>query len=239
MRNAVLTFIFFTFSFALGPWATMTGQVHSELNWKTIQTEHYRVHYHDGIEDIAQQGASIAEQVYPILIKQVGIETTPMIDIIFTTEDEIMNGYAMWTNQTFIWVDQNDAAIWLENGKWLYQVLSHELQHIMYFNAVKTWMPEPFSSMFSDTPGWFVEGLAEYFTEKYSLPFTLLSDTKGEVSKVYDAAGWFMPKRYTYIIDPNGKIVNVYTKFDISAHSTEIISFIKSLLIANPQATLN
>ena len=77
------------------------------------------------------------------------------------------------------------------------------------------------------------------FTEKYSLPFTLLSDTKGEVSKVYDAAGWFMPKRYTYIIDPNGKIVNVYTKFDISAHSTEIISFIKSLLIANPQTTLN
>ena len=77
------------------------------------------------------------------------------------------------------------------------------------------------------------------FTEKYSLPFTLLSDTRGDVSKVYDAAGWFMPKRYTYVIDPNGEIVNVYTKFDISAHSTEIISFIKSLLIANPQTTLN
>ncbi|MBC8312373.1 MAG: PD40 domain-containing protein [Candidatus Marinimicrobia bacterium] len=164
--KSLLIFILFTFSFALGPWQ-MTGQVHSELNWKTIQTEHYRVHYHDGIEAIAQQGASIAEQVHPILIKQVGIETTPMIDIIFTTEDEIMNGYAMWTNQTFIWVDQNDAAIWLENGKWLYQVLSHELQHIMFFNAVKTWMPEPWAWMFSDTPGWFVEGLAEYFTEKW------------------------------------------------------------------------
>ena len=86
MKNVLLTFIFFTFSFALGPWQ-QTGQVHSELNWKTIQTEHYRVHYHDGIEDIAQQGASIAEQVYLPLIKQVGIETTPMIDIIFTTED--------------------------------------------------------------------------------------------------------------------------------------------------------
>jgi len=166
-NNLFLIFILSTFSYALGPWATMTGQVHAELSWKTIQTEHYRVHYHNGIEAIAQQGASIAEQVYPTLIKQVGIESTPMIDIIFTTEDEIMNGYAMWTNQTFIWVDQNDAAIWLENGKWLYQVLSHELQHIMYFNTVKTWMPEPFSSIFSDTPGWFVEGLAEYMTEKW------------------------------------------------------------------------
>ena len=77
------------------------------------------------------------------------------------------------------------------------------------------------------------------FTEKYSLPFTLLSDTRGDVSKVYDAAGWFMPKRYTYIIDPNGEIVNVYTKFDISAHSTEIISSIKNISIAKSQAISN
>jgi len=77
------------------------------------------------------------------------------------------------------------------------------------------------------------------FTEKYSLPFTLLSDIKGKVSKVYDAAGWFMPKRYTYIIDPNGKIVNVYTKFDISTHSAEIISFIKSISKSNPQTISN
>ena len=67
------------------------------------------------------------------------------------------------------------------------------------------------------------------FTEKYSLPFILLSDIKGDVTKVYKAAGWFMPKRYTYIIDPLGKIVKVYTKFDISAHSEEIITFIQSI----------
>lgn len=67
------------------------------------------------------------------------------------------------------------------------------------------------------------------FTEKYSLPFTLLSDIKGDVTEAYKAAGWFMPKRYTYIIDPLGKIIKVYTKFDISAHSEEIIIFIQSI----------
>ena len=67
------------------------------------------------------------------------------------------------------------------------------------------------------------------FTEKYSLPFTLLSDIKGNVAKAYKAAGWFVPKRYTYIIDPKGEIVKVYTKFDISAHSEEIITFIQSI----------
>ena len=36
--------VLFTFSYALGPWATISGQVHAELNWETIQTEHYRIH---------------------------------------------------------------------------------------------------------------------------------------------------------------------------------------------------
>ena len=47
------------------------------------------------------------------------------------------------------------------------------------------------------------------FSKKYNLPFTLLSDIKGDVAKSYNAAGWFMPKRYTYIIDPFGKIIKV------------------------------
>jgi len=149
-----------------GAWQ-WTGRVHSELHWSTITTENFNVHYHQGIEKIAKQGASIAEQVRPILMKQVGLESLPRIDIIFTTEDEIMNGYALWTNMTFIWVDQNDAAIWLEDVKWVHQVLSHELQHIVFFNAIKTWLPEPWNYLLTKTPSWFVEGIAEYYTEKW------------------------------------------------------------------------
>jgi len=149
-----------------GTWQ-WTGRVHPELRWSTITTEYFDVHYHQGIEKIAKQGASIAEQVRPILMKQVGLETLPRIDIIFTTEDEIMNGYALWTNMTFIWVDQNDASIWLEDVKWLHQVLSHELQHIVLFNSINTWLPEPWNYLLSKIPSWFVEGTAEYYTEKW------------------------------------------------------------------------
>ena len=64
------------------------------------------------------------------------------------------------------------------------------------------------------------------FSEKHSLPFTLLSDIEGEVTEAYKAAGWFMPKRYTYIIDPKGKVISIYKKFDISSHSENIIKFL-------------
>jgi hypothetical protein len=144
-----------------------TGRTHGELNWSTIETEHYRLHYHQGIENIAKEGATIAEQVRPILLKQMDLKDIPTIDIIFTTEDEIMNGFAGPTYQTFIWVDQNDAAIWLEDEKWLYQVLSHELQHIVFFHRIKTWLPEPWSFLISKTPLWVAEGLAEYETENW------------------------------------------------------------------------
>ncbi|MEE9189972.1 MAG: BamA/TamA family outer membrane protein [Candidatus Neomarinimicrobiota bacterium] len=163
--NIVIIIIVFSgFIFAQGTWQ-VTMRTHPELEWQTLHTLHFNIHYHQGIEEIARKGAAIAEQSWPILLKQVGLDTIPAIDIIFTNEDEIMNGYALWTYTTFIWVDQNDAIIWLENRKWLNQVVSHELQHIFQFHALKTWIPEPWSLLVSGTPGWFIEGTAEYFTE--------------------------------------------------------------------------
>jgi hypothetical protein len=146
---------------------TVTGRVHPELEWHTLKTSHFNIHYHTGIEEIAYRGAQIAEQVRPALLKQVGLETIRRIDIIFTAEDEISNGFAQWTYQTFIWVDQNDITIRLEGEKWLPQVINHELQHIVLFEAIKTWLPEPWSLLLSGVPAWFIEGAAEYFTETW------------------------------------------------------------------------
>ena len=147
--------------------AMFSGRAHPELKWQTISTKHFNVHYHQGIEDIANEGAILAEHYLPTLLTQMEVDTIPKIDIIFTNEDEIMNGFAMWTYQTFIWVDQNDAAIWLEKGKWLEQVLAHELQHIVLLHKTKSWLPEPMGQLISGLPGWVVEGTAEYETESW------------------------------------------------------------------------
>ena len=167
MKN--LPFLILTL-FAIGSaqnTAMFSGRAHPELRWQTISTKHFNVHYHQGIEEIANEGAILAEHYRPTLLVQMDVDTIPKIDIIFTTEDEIMNGFAMWTYQTFIWVDQNDAAIWLEKGKWLEQVLAHELQHIVLLHKTKSWLPEPMGQLLSGMPGWLVEGTAEYETESW------------------------------------------------------------------------
>ena len=164
---------------ATGAWM-MSGRTHPELKWYTIETNHFDVHYHEGIRDIAVQGASIAEQVRPILMEQMGLDTLRRLDIVFTTEDEVLNGFAMPSNHTVIWVDQNDAALWVGDEKWMRTVLAHELQHLVFFNTVKTWLPEPMNAIYAGVPGWIVEGLAEYYTEKWR-PFRYDISHKGHV----------------------------------------------------------
>ena len=71
------------------------------------------------------------------------------------------------------------------------------------------------------------------FAEKYSLPFPLLSDASGEVASLYGALNNFLviklAKRYTYLINPQGKIAKIYLSVDTSKHSQEIIEDLKKL----------
>ena len=74
------------------------------------------------------------------------------------------------------------------------------------------------------------------FAKKYNLPFPLLSDKDGKVADSYGALTNLgiikIAKRYTYLIDPNGKIAKVYLSVNTSRHSQEIIDDLKSLTAA-------
>lgn len=69
------------------------------------------------------------------------------------------------------------------------------------------------------------------FASKYNLPFALLADTNGEVAKSYQALTNFfvikIAKRYTYLINPDGKIVKIYKSVDASKHYQQVIDDLK------------
>jgi len=44
------------------------------------------------------------------------------------------------------------------------------------------------------------------FREKYKLPFSLLIDEGQKIAKLYQADGWFVPKRTVYLIGPDGNV---------------------------------
>jgi len=69
------------------------------------------------------------------------------------------------------------------------------------------------------------------FAKKYSLPFPLLADPSGAVTRSYGALpeGSRHARRYTFLIDPAGKVAKVYTSVDTSRHSVEVIEDLKRL----------
>ncbi len=71
------------------------------------------------------------------------------------------------------------------------------------------------------------------FAAKYHLPFPLLADEDGKVAESYGALTNLLvvkiAKRYTFLIDPKGKISKVYLSVDTSRHSQEIVDDLKKL----------
>ncbi len=68
------------------------------------------------------------------------------------------------------------------------------------------------------------EASHKQFKEKYGLPFQLLVDKDGAISKAYDVDGGGYSKRVTYIIDGNGKISHVEDKVQTATHATDIFN---------------
>jgi peroxiredoxin Q/BCP len=71
------------------------------------------------------------------------------------------------------------------------------------------------------------------FAEKNNLPFSLLSDQDGNVSKAYDSLSSFISfkasKRNTFIIDPEGKIAKIYLSVNPSTHSQMVLNDLNQL----------
>lgn len=75
------------------------------------------------------------------------------------------------------------------------------------------------------------------FVEKYSLPFTLLSDEEKAIVTAYGVWGKkkFMGREYmgtnrvSYLIDPQGKIAKVYEKVKPDEHADEVLADVKKL----------
>lgn len=71
------------------------------------------------------------------------------------------------------------------------------------------------------------------FSQKYSLPFALLSDPDGKVTAQYGSLLSLgivkFAQRHTFIIDPQGRIARIYRKVDPDTHSRQVIDALKAL----------
>ncbi len=143
----------------------VTGANHPELDWNQIETRHFTLVYHQGLDSIARVAAPIAEEVYRVVTTNLETPLNKKIRIYFSDNDEERNAFAFSDNYIFIWMrgilDDNLFSLRASGtSKWLRSVLTHEFTHIVIAHATHTWFDDILP--LGGVPRWFNEGMARY-----------------------------------------------------------------------------
>lgn len=122
---------FFVYSFIFSFSLSQVQYNHPELDWQTIETENFRIHFYPETETSARKGAVIAEKIFEPLTTLYSYKPTDKTDIIFTDTDDISNGAAyFYDNKIIIWTSPLDFPL-RGSHRWLQNVITHEFAHII------------------------------------------------------------------------------------------------------------
>lgn len=61
------------------------------------------------------------------------------------------------------------------------------------------------------------------FVAHYKLPFLLLSDPDGKIGNAYGVPFSVYHQRQTFVIGPDGNVLNVYRKVDVTVHAAQVL----------------
>lgn len=143
------------------------------LTWHTLHSAHFRIHYYEGEEALAQRTAATAERVHTQLSPVIGWQPVEPVDIVLTDRQDFANGYASIfpADRMTIFVTPPDEVSSLEDhGGWLDTVVTHEYTHILHLDKA-TGAPRFLRHVFGRNillfpnalqPRWLIEGIATW-----------------------------------------------------------------------------
>ncbi|HEY2408564.1 MAG TPA: DPP IV N-terminal domain-containing protein [Polyangiaceae bacterium] len=139
------------------------------IAWFTVKSPHFRVHYHGGLEQVAQRTANFGESVYARLVPELGWTPTEVTEIVLSDDTESANGSASALPYNIVRLfatAPDDMSVLGDYDDWVGELVTHEYTHIVHLDNVsgvpalvnailgKTWMPN------QEQPRWILEGLA-------------------------------------------------------------------------------
>lgn len=111
------------------------GYNNPSLEWRTIKTEHFEIHYHEGAEWTARQVAEVAEEVHGPLCDLYGHEPDLPVHFIIRDTDDYANGAAyFYDNKVEIWATNLEFG-YRGTTQWIRNVVTHEYAHIVSIQA--------------------------------------------------------------------------------------------------------
>ncbi|MFA6108411.1 MAG: hypothetical protein WDA75_06550, partial [Candidatus Latescibacterota bacterium] len=117
----------------------LSAQNHPELNWQVLDTEHFRILYHQGLEEAGARAAVIAEAAYGPITRLYGYEPSGRVRVILKDYDDYANGAAFYYQDAIeIWTTALEHDFELRGtSDWLQNVITHEFTHIISLGAAR------------------------------------------------------------------------------------------------------
>ncbi|MFP4417993.1 MAG: TolB family protein [Chitinispirillaceae bacterium] len=164
--------------------STVEAFNHPHIEWKTTETEHFRIHFSTETEPVLHAASRIAEKAYESLAPLYNYSLDEKIDLALADYDDYSNGLAAWLDPSIIvWVPDSRFSL---RGKstWLNDVITHEIAHILSlgkedgmqlvsWNLVGSYMAENYSVTLGEPipamvfmPAWFAEGTAQMGSQR-------------------------------------------------------------------------
>jgi Tol biopolymer transport system component len=127
----------------LGLGVPAAAQNHPELDWRVLESDHFRVMYHQGLEEAAARAAQIAEDAYGPVTQVYGYEPGEKVRLVLKDFDDYANGAAFFYHDTIeIWTTALDHDFDMRGtSDWLRNVITHEFVHIISLGAARKWNP--------------------------------------------------------------------------------------------------
>ncbi len=113
---------------------------HPELTWETLETEHFKIHYHQGLERFAGRASRAAEEVFGPITRLYGFVPDKKIRLVLKDVDDIGFGVAIPPfNMLEIWASSINIDFEFRGTKtdWLRNVFTHELTHLISLQTAR------------------------------------------------------------------------------------------------------
>ncbi|MBN2798137.1 MAG: PD40 domain-containing protein [Deltaproteobacteria bacterium] len=140
-----------------------------DLRWRTLQTEHFEVHFHQGEAQLAEELSLELERMAGGLHQEMGWTPRGRTQLTLVDRTDLANGYASAVpyRAIVVYPTAPDATSNLDlYQSWLPSIAIHEYTHILHLDThgglvtAARWVVGRAASTNSLSPGWMVEGQA-------------------------------------------------------------------------------
>lgn len=159
----------------LGAFAAPARAGDPRLRWYTIATPHFRVHFHGGLEPVAQRVAALGETIHRRLVPLLGYRPSEITEVLLSDVSEDANGFAVPLpyNAVRLFVSApSDMSVLGDYDDWLAELITHEYTHTLHLDNVHG-LPALLNTLLGKTyapnqsqPRWLLEGLATFVESK-------------------------------------------------------------------------